>query len=65
MFRRPVQDRSLTLLGATVLIAARDPAGLLIPAIFAWNAIAETFVLSIFRYLRRYLAVDPWERSRA
>src|SRR5262245_66495390 len=59
MFRCAVQDRSLTLLGAAVLVATRDPTRLLVPAIFARNAIAETFVLPIFRDLRRYLAVDP------
>src|SRR5262249_37639475 len=59
MFRCAVQDRSLTLLCAAVLIPARNPTRLLVPAIFARNAIAETFVLSIFGDLRRYVAVDP------
>src|SRR5262245_44143898 len=59
MFRCPVQDRSLTLLGAAVLVATRNPTCLLVPTIFAWNTIAETFVLAIFRNLCRYLAVDP------
>ena len=58
MFRCPVQDRSLTLLRAAVLVTAGDPTRLLIPAIFAWNAVAETFLLSILRYLRCYLAID-------
>src|SRR5262245_21364157 len=59
MFRCPIQDWSLTLLCAAVLIATRNPTRLLVPAIFARNAIAKTFVLSIFRNLRRYCAVDP------
>src|SRR5262245_30015095 len=59
MFRCAVQQGSLTLLCAAVLIPTRNPTSLLVPAIFARNAITETFVLSIFGELRRYFAVDP------
>ena len=49
---------TLTLLRATVLVTAGDPAGLLIPTILPGNAIPEAFLLSVFGYLRGYFAIN-------
>src|SRR6266481_9548114 len=58
MLRRPVKDRSLTFLSTAVLIAAGDPTCLVIPAIFSWDAIPESFLLPVLRHLRRHLSID-------
>ena len=57
MFRRPVKDRPLALLRASVLVAPRNPPRALIPSIFSRDAIAKTLVLAIFRNVGGDLSV--------
>src|SRR5262249_14621232 len=58
MLRGPIENFSLTLLRAAVLIAACDPAGFFIPTVFARNAVSQTLVLLILGHSRTDLAVD-------
>src|ERR1041384_6251103 len=53
-----VEDRPLALLRAAVLIAARDPAGLLVPAVFPRHAVEQALLALIRRHARRRLTID-------
>src|SRR5258706_14132760 len=62
MLAAAIEDRSLAFLRAAVLIAAGGPAGLLVPAILAENAIAQTFGRLIFGYFRGHFTIDDWRK---
>src|SRR5581483_3912736 len=58
MLGRPIEDRPLALLRAAVLVAARDPAGLLVPAVFSRHAVEQSLLALVGRHAARRLAVD-------
>src|SRR6266508_4435733 len=58
MFAAAVENRSLTFLSAAILIAASDPAGLVVPPVFSRNAVAQSLLRLVLRHLRRHFAVD-------
>src|SRR5262245_28644433 len=58
MLAAAVEDRALTFLGAAVLIAARYPTGVFVPAVFSQYTIAQPFGGLIFRHFGRHLTVD-------
>src|SRR5215467_15273573 len=59
MFPRAIEDLPLALLGTAVLIAAGDPAGLLIPSILSRDAVAESLILLILgNFCRRFSIHD-------
>src|SRR6185437_4450742 len=65
MLAAAVEDRSLTLLGAAVLIAARNPAGLVVPAVFARRAVAQSLRGLVLGHSCRYFSVDDWREIKS
>src|SRR5262249_15886569 len=57
VFPRAIEDLALALLCTAVLIATRDPAGLLIPSILSRDTVAESLVLLILRNFCRHFSI--------
>ena len=58
VLRSAIENRALALLRAPVLISARNPARLIVPAIFSGNAVNQAPLALVFGNLCLYLTVD-------
>src|SRR4029079_16455994 len=58
VLRSAIENRALAFLRAPVLISARNPARLIVPAIFSGNAVNQALLALVFGNLCLYLTVD-------
>src|ERR1044071_8706244 len=58
MLRSAIENRALAFLRASILIATRNPTGLLVPAVFSGNTVSQALLALILWDLCLQLSID-------